>query len=70
MLGKIIGAVVGGKLAGKTSQMGGATGAALGMIAPAVLRRLSWPAMLALAAGGYLVRKSASRGKRPAQPAE
>lgn len=57
MIGKVIGAFVGDKLAKQTSGMGGASGAALGVVAAAVLRRMSLPAMLALGAGGYVAKK-------------
>ena len=57
MIGKIIGAVAGAKAAQQTPKIGGATGAALGVVAPAVLRRMSIPAMLAIGAGGYLVKR-------------
>lgn len=58
MIGKVIGAYVGDRLAKKTSTgIGGAGGAALGVIAAAALRRLSLPAMIALGAGGYLAKK-------------
>ena len=57
MIGKVIGAFVGDRLAKQTSGMGGASGAALGVIGAAVLRRMSLPAMLALGAGGYVAKK-------------
>lgn len=57
MIGKIIGAYAGDKLAKQTNGMGGAGGAALGVIAAAALRRLSLPAMLALGVGGYVAKK-------------
>lgn len=57
MIGKIIGAFVGDKIAKQTSGVGGATGAALGVVAATAVRRLSLPAMIALGAGGYLAKK-------------
>ena len=57
MLGKMIGALVGGKAAEHAKGIGGPTGAALGFIAPMVLRRLSFPAMIALGVGGYAAKK-------------
>ena len=57
MIGKIIGAYAGDKLAKQTSGIGGAGGAALGVIAAAALRRLSLPAMLALGVGGSVAKK-------------
>ena len=69
MLGKIMGAFIGGKVAEKTSGVTGPTGAALGVLAPAILRRLSLPAMIALAAGGYVAKRLDER-KAASQPAE
>ena len=65
MLGKIFGAFVGGKIAEKTSGVGGPTGAALGVLAPAILRRLSLPGMLALAAGGYVAKRLGEKKPGP-----
>ncbi len=53
MIGKLIGAYVGDKIAKQVRGVEGATGAALGVLAASVLRRMSLPMMLALAAGGY-----------------
>ena len=64
MIGKIIGAYVGGQAAKKTSAIGGPAGAALGVIAPMVLRRISLPAMAAMAAGGYIMKKVLDNGER------
>jgi len=58
MIGKIIGAFVGDKLAKQTGAMGGAGGAALGVVASTVLRRMSLPAMIALGVGGYVAKKA------------
>lgn len=71
MIGKIIGAFVGDKLAKQTSSIGGASGAALGVIAATAVRRLSLPAMIALGAGGYVVKKVMEKNEREkaAQPA-
>ena len=67
MIGKVIGAYVGDKIAKQTSVgIGGAGGAALGVIAATALRRLSLPAMIALGAGGYLAKKLTE--KKAAQP--
>ena len=64
MIGKVIGAYLGGKAAKQTSAIGGPAGAALGVIAPMVLRRISLPAMLAMAAGGYVMKKVLDNGER------
>ena len=57
MIGKIIGAYVGDKMAKQTSSVGGATGAALGVVATTLLRRMSLPAMITLGAAGYFGKK-------------
>ena len=57
MIGKVIGAFVGDRIAKQTKGVGGATGAALGVVATTMLRRMSLPAMLALGAGGYVAKK-------------
>ena len=67
MIGKVIGAFVGDKLAKQTSSVGGASGAALGVVAAAALRRLSLPAMLALGAGGYVAKKLYERNEAKKQ---
>ncbi|MEZ5680387.1 MAG: hypothetical protein R3E14_03735 [Erythrobacter sp.] len=64
MFGKIIGAFVGDKIAKQTSGIGGASGAALGVIAATAIRRLSLPAMIALGAGGYAVKKVMEKRER------
>lgn len=58
MIGKVLGAFVGGKVAQHVRGIEGPTGAALGVLAPALIRRLSWPAMIALGIGGYLAKKA------------
>ncbi|MDG5749181.1 hypothetical protein P8Q88_13450 [Qipengyuania sp. XHP0207] len=57
MIGKVIGAFVGDRIAKQTKGVGGATGAALGVVATTLLRRMSLPAMIALGAGGYVAKK-------------
>lgn len=64
MIGKIIGAVIGGQVAKQARGISGPTGAALGFIAPALLRRVSIPSMLALAAGGYAAKKYAKKNSK------
>lgn len=58
MIGKVLGAFLGGKAAQHVRGIEGPTGAALGVLAPAILRRLSLPAMIALGVGGYLAKKA------------
>lgn len=62
MIGKIVGAFLGGKAAQHMRGIQGPTGAALGVLAPALLRRLSWPAIAALGVGGYLAKRMVDRG--------
>lgn len=64
MIGKIIGAFVGDKLAKQTTGIGGASGAAIGVVAASVLRRMSLPAMIALGAGGYVAKKIIDKRER------
>jgi hypothetical protein len=67
MIGKVLGAFLGGKVAQQVRGIEGPTGAALGVLAPALLRRLSWPTMVALGVGGYLAKRVADgQVKRPA----
>ncbi|MFO6430215.1 hypothetical protein ACLBKT_09005 [Erythrobacter sp. W302b] len=56
MIKNIIGAVAGAKLAQNTKVDNG-TGAILGSIAPALIARLSLPALVAIGAGGYLLKR-------------
>ena len=70
MIGKVLGAFVGGKVAQHVRGIEGPTGAALGVLAPAILRRLSFPAMIALGVGGYLAKKAVDQqGAKPAKTA-
>ena len=57
MIKNILGAVVGAKLAQNSTKVDNGTGAILGSIAPAVIARMSLPAMIVLGAGGYLVKR-------------
>ena len=70
MIGKIIGAYAGDKLAKQTSGIGGAGGAALGVIAASALRRMSLPAMIALGAGGYVAKKLYERNRKKTTPTQ
>lgn len=67
MIGKVLGAFVGGKVAQHVRGIEGPTGAALGVLAPAILRRLSLPAMVALGVGSYLAKKAVDQ--QTAKPA-
>lgn len=57
MIGRLIGAAIGSQAAKQTSAIGGTAGAAMGFLVPTVLRRMSIPAMLALAGGAYAFKK-------------
>jgi hypothetical protein len=69
MIGKILAGVAGARAA-KTSGGSGAGGALLGVAGATLLRRLSIPAMIALAAGGYAVKKWTGRREPAAEPAQ
>ena len=64
MIGKIITAAIGNQVAKNTRGIGGPAGAAIGFIAPALLRRISLPAMLAVAVGGYAAKKLGEKNSR------
>jgi hypothetical protein len=64
----IIGAVVGAQLAKKTDKVDNGTGAIIGTVAPALIARLSLPAMIAVGAGGYLFKRYRDQQQRAATP--
>ena len=66
MIGKLIGAGIGAKLGNESRKMGGTTGAVLGAVAVPLVRRLRLPTLLALAGGGYLVKRLADKSKEDA----
>ena len=70
MIGKIIGGIVGARMAKREpGGLRGPGGALLGIGAAALARRLSVPAMLAIAAGGYAFKRYQDRQvKRPRRP--
>lgn len=74
MIGKVVGAFLGGKAAQHIRGIEGPTGAALGVLAPAIIRRMSWPAMIALGVGGYFAKRLADQkeaqtsSRTPARP--
>lgn len=61
MIGKIIGAIAGSKMAKRSSEVSEPMGAVAGLVTASALRRLSLPAMIALAAGGYAAKKLMDR---------
>lgn len=74
MIKNIIGAVAGAKLAQNTKVDNG-TGAILGSVAPALIARMSLPALVAIGAGGYLLKRhrdqqaaTGTTGQQPATP--
>lgn len=73
MFSKIIGAIAGSKIAESTRGIGGPGGAVLGIGAATIAKRLSIPALIAISAGGYFVKKhldkkeAAEAAKTPAR---
>jgi hypothetical protein len=57
MIGKILGAVAGSQLAKSTRGLGGTSGAILGVGAAALAKRASLPVLIAVSAGGYLLKR-------------
>lgn len=75
MIGKILGGLAGAQAAEHTKNLSGPGGAILGAAAVALARRLSLPALIALTAGGYALKKlgekkePAAKAPRPARAA-
>lgn len=69
MMGKILGAIAGSKL-GKTAtaNVGGPTGAAIGVAVATIAKRVSVPALIALTAGGFIAKKLYERRNKPVTP--
>ena len=57
MIKNILGAAVGAQLAKNTTKVDNGTGAIIGSIAPAIIARMSLPAMVAIGVGGYLFKR-------------
>lgn len=70
MIGKIIGGIAGAKAADHIRGINEPGGALLGIGAATLARRLSLPAMLAIAAGGYALkrRKNKEAKRKAARP--
>ncbi|AKQ41316.1 hypothetical protein CP97_03565 [Aurantiacibacter atlanticus] len=66
MIGKLIGAAAGAAVGSESRKVGGKTGAVIGALAVPMVRRLRIPTLLALAGGGYLVKKMADKGGQDA----
>lgn len=75
MIKNILGAAVGARLARNTTKVDNGTGAILGSIAPALIARMSLPALVVIGAGGYLLKRHRDQqagngtGSQPASPA-
>lgn len=63
MIGKVIGAIAGSQASKYTGKLGGTSGAVLGALAIPLARRLKLSSLLAIGAGGYLVKKLSEKGK-------
>jgi hypothetical protein len=61
MIDKIFGAIAGAKVAENSKDLGCVQGSLLGLAASVVVRRLSVPSMLAIAAGAYLAKLHGER---------
>lgn len=57
MIKNILGGLVGSRLAKNTTSIDNGTGAMLGSIAPALIARMSLPALIAIGVGGYLFKR-------------
>lgn len=57
MFSKIIGAIAGAKISQDVRGIGGSGGAALGVAAATIAKRLSIPALILISAGGYFAKK-------------
>lgn len=57
MIRKLIGGAIGARLAKGHPALGGATGVALATAVPFIISRVSFPAMIALGVGGYVVKR-------------
>ena len=68
MIGKILAGVAGAKAA-KDSGGSGAGGALLGVAGMTLLRRLSVPALIALTAGGYALKRWSDKREPVPEPA-
>ena len=64
MIGKAFGAIAGAKVARRSGQLGSTRGALLGLATSLIVRKLSIPAMLAIAAGGYMAKVTSDRHSR------
>lgn len=67
MIGKIIGGIAGAKAADRIRGINEPGGALLGIGAAALARRLSLPAMLAIAAGGYAYKRYTDKQQKRAR---
>lgn len=68
MIGKVLAAVAGQKMAERVSGGNGAKGAALGVIAATVARRLGPAGMIAALGAGYLLKKRSEKRQAATPP--
>lgn len=68
MIGKLIAAVAGQQVAERIGGGSGAKGAALGVVAATVVRRLGPAGIVAALAGGYLLKKAGEKRAASAAP--
>ncbi|MEJ5976140.1 hypothetical protein WG901_05815 [Novosphingobium sp. PS1R-30] len=68
MLGKLIAGIAGQQVAERFSGGNGAKGAAIGVVAATVARRLGPAGILAALAGGYLLKKHSEKRQEAAVP--
>ncbi len=68
MIGKLLAGVAGAKAA-KGAGAGGAGGALIGVAGATLLRRLSFPALIALTAGAYALKKWNGKREPAHEPA-
>jgi len=57
MLGKLLGAAAGAEASKFTTAFGGPAGAAIGVLAVPLVRRLSIPGLIVVTVGGYFAKK-------------
>lgn len=69
MFRRIIGGAIGAKLAKGHPALGGATGVMLATAVPFIISRVSFPAMVAMGVGGYVVKRVLDKREQDASGA-